>query len=648
GVLVYPSRDFVFENVTSVSHENSHERIQVLYRVLKGDYDAVVTVPDAVMQYTMPPEELSRLVLTVKVGNVYDVPALCAALEAGGFVRSDLVEGPGQYAVHGGVLDVFSVQYPNPVRIDFFGDEVDSIGFFDRYTQRRVESAKECEILPCSEFVLGPETRERLSEEIGVLLQGEISMEKYRTRLEEDRENLLSGGTVSYPDRFVPLIYPERFCLPYAMKNSLQVLFDSKRLTDRAEGFYGETAGVCESLAERGLMRLKTGLPLCDADGFCTCFRSASVIVDSFRRTGTRFQAKTQCALSALPLNPVQERRNPVSDAVRPFVESGQTVAVLASGEFAASSLVRLLLEAGVPCVEKPSRLYEGMVNVFPETGEGIREGFSVPDAQFALFVEETDTFDYTSPRKRKSSAQTEKIRSYTDLTDGDLVVHVNHGIGRFSGIQTMTAAGVTRDFIKLIYADGGILYVPCEQMDLVSRYIGSDNAKLNKLGGSEWKRAKIRAKTSASAIAKDLIRLYAERRATDGYPFPADDEFQTVFESEFEYEETEGQIQSSAEVKQDMEQPYPMDRLLCGDVGFGKTEVALRAIFKCVFAGKQAAVLVPTTILALQHYQTITARFRNYPVDVGMVSRFVGKTQQKQTLDRLADGRLNVIIGTH
>lgn len=647
-VYVYPARDFVFENITSYSRENVHERLKVLSAVSGGEYDVVITVPDAVMQYTMPLERLRAGTMKIEKGASYDLMSLIASLESAGYQRFDLVEGPGQYSVHGGVLDVFSVQYPNPVRVDFFGDEADSIGFFDRYTQRTVETAGACEILPCEEFLTDREASGRIQDELSALLGGEIAMEKYVAQIREEMESLMSGKGPDYPDRYAALIYPEKFRLPCAMKDALPVLFDTKRLTDRAEMFFRETEGVCESLASRGLMRMKSGLPLCGDDDFCADFSGAGVLVDFFRRTGIRFRAKTECSIPSSPTDLFTAKKTSLPDFVGPYLADGETVAFLAPNDYALHSLGDQLRAQSVPVVESPERLYPGVVNLFAAPSEAVKEGFTVPSIRFTLLVEASDSYDYVAPKKRKSSSQTEKIKSYTDLSDGDLVVHVNHGIGRFAGIINMTAAGVTRDFIKLVYADGGILYVPCEQMDLVSRYVGSENASLNKLGGAEWKKAKIRARNSASLIAKDLIRLYAERRAIEGFAFPPDDEFQTVFESEFEYEETEGQIISAKEIKRDMERPYPMDRLLCGDVGFGKTEVALRAVFKCVFAGKQAAVLVPTTILALQHYQTISARFRNYPVEVAMVSRFVGKKEQKQALDRLASGSLNIIIGTH
>ena len=665
-VYVYPAKDFIFENITSYSRENEHERLRILSAVADGNYDAVVTVPDALMQFTLSPDGLKKRRVDLKIGESLDLEDLTRLLEENGYQRGELVEGPGQYAVHGGILDVFSPQYDYPVRADFFGDEIDRVAFFDRYTQRTVSEEQEACLLPCAELLADDEGRKRVAEEYRALSSFDFPLEKYREEIRQSAETLAETGRVTYPDRYAALLYPERFTLLDAMGDAVPVVFESKKVKERAEGFFRETYGVCESLAERGLLRLKSGLPFADADTLLDRFKAhpRTLLADLFPHTGIAFAAKTECTLSALPLDPLSERLQKIGRELASRLEESpeETVVFFASGDYAAEHFAEEadLETNGDPALKgrfilKPQSLRPGFVHILPAVTDALRGGFTLPSVRLTVLTEDADAYDYPARAggngrgKRKGLlAGTEKIRSYTDLTEGELVVHVNHGIGRFVGIQTMTAAGVTRDFIKLVYADGGILYVPCDQMDLVSRYVGSDAAKLNKLGGSEWKKAKIRAKTSASSIAKDLIRLYAERMNRPGFAFPPDDAFQTVFESEFEYEETEGQEQASKEIKADMERPCPMDRLLCGDVGFGKTEVALRAAFKCVFAGKQVAILAPTTILSLQHFQTVTARFRGYPVEIGMLSRFVPRGQQQRYIEDLAKGKLNIVIGTH
>lgn len=649
-VLVYPARDFVFESVAASSHEWEHERLRVLKSVGDGAFDVIVTVPDALMQYTVPLPVLEQQTVSVERGAVLSEQVLCARLEQMGYARTEVVEGIGQYAVRGGIVDVFTPQYREPLRIDFFGDEVDLIGFFDTVDQRTTDNTLSAQIIPCTELTVDGSAYERIATELKALLKNFAGEEKYREQLRREAEAAENGEKLSFADRYYPLLYGREYSLLDALgRDCLTVVMDSKRVLERAKGFYGEISGVLTHLAELRLCRLKAGLPLMDSALFVASMPKKTVLADLFAGAGAVFGCETSYTLQTKSVAGFGNNLTLLTDETTSYAKAKREVLFLTAGDRAAANLQELLASRDVPAVLYDGSLHGGVICIRAVEPISLPRGFELPNAGFVLLSDTSgDVEGLRRKRRRTGVRKAERIASYADLNVGDLVVHVNHGIGRYVGIQNLTSDGVSRDFIKIVYADNGALYVPCNQLDLVSKYIGDENTRLSKLGGAEWKKAKLRAKAAAADIAKDLIRLYAERRAKEGFAFPADDDLQEEFEQSFEYEDTPGQSVAAREIKSDMERPFPMDRLLCGDVGFGKTEVALRAVFKCVFAGKQAAILVPTTILAAQHYQTVLSRFRGYPVEVGVLSRFVPRKAQQETLEKLKNGKLNIVIGTH
>lgn len=649
-VLVYPVRDFVFENMTAYSHEWEHERLNVLKSVCDGAYDIIIAVPDALMQYTVPAAHLQKHTVKLKLGDACSVDELCKKLEAMGYTRTEIVEGAGQFSLRGGIVDVFTPQYRDPLRIDFFGDEVDLIGYFDTVDQRTVDNAVSAEIIPCTELMPDENSYLRLEKEISALLKGFSGEEKFRDQLKKEAETVSCRGKLPFADRYYSLIYRREYSLTDALgKDCLTVVLDSRRVMDRAKGYVTETTGVLTRLAEKHLCRLSSGLPMMDDALFSASLPGQIVLSDPFSHSDALFGEGETYTVETRNAANYGNRFDLLCEDVGALCDAKNEVLFLTSGERPAANLLSVLEEDNIRAFRYGGTLHQGAVAVFVGETELTPRGFQLPSACFALLTDTSMGTDHVPHRKKRPvSRKAERIASYADLAVGDLVVHVNHGIGKYMGIRTLTTDGVTKDCITLIYTDGKI-YVPCNQLDLVSKYVGGDeHTKLSKLGGAEWKKAKLRAKAAASDIAKDLIRLYAERRARAGFAFPEDEDLQQEFEGCFEYEDTEGQAIASREIKADMQKPYPMDRLLCGDVGFGKTEVALRAAFKCVFAGKQAAILVPTTILASQHYQTLLARFRGYPVEIGVLSRFVPKKTQTEYLARLKEGKLDVIVGTH
>ncbi len=650
-VLIYPARDFVFENVTAYSREWEHERLLVQDAVMRGEYDVIVTVPDALMQYTMPKEVFKENCFELSRGTTADQKSICMKLDNMGYIRSDIVEGIGQYSVRGGIVDIFSPNYRFPVRIDFWGDEVDLIGHFDIVSQRRTENSESVRIIPCNELIASENSKLLIRREINNLISSFVGPEKRRQTLLSERDAVENGTKNLFADKYYSLIYPQNETLLDSLHDTVNFVFETKRIAERAKGFEESNNGIIETLTANGMCRMKSCRPFCSSNHFLSSLGKNTVALDLFHNSGNVIGAVSNYTITTKSTMQFTEKTDVFLEDIESYIAASRKILMLCSGEHAVNVMLDLLCDEGISAYTYNGVLYECRVAVANCENDCIKRGFELPKGGFVLL---TDYMAMRSrdeiKRKRRPAKVTkaEKITSYADLSIGDLVVHVNHGIGRYEGIKNLTSQGVSRDYIKIVYADGGILYVPCDQLDLVSKYIGAEGTKLSKMGGAEWKRAKSRAKAAASNIAKELIKLYAERRSMQGYSFPPDDELQDEFEAGFEFAETDGQSRAAYEIKRDMENSYPMDRLLCGDVGFGKTEVSLRAVFKCVFSGKQAAILVPTTILSFQHYQTVLARFRGYPVRVGMLSRFVSQKEQAEIIAGLKNGTVDIVIGTH
>ena len=650
-VLFYPSRDFVFETVTAYSREWEHERLSVQHAVINGDYDVVVTVPDALMQYIMPVETMKENSFVLARGGIADQSDICKRLERMGYTRTDVVEGIGQFSVRGGILDVFSPNYTYPARVDFWGDEVDLIGLFDIVSQRRTENLDSVSIIPCKEIIVDEFANLAVKREIKSLISSYVGVEKRRQLLLNELECIENVNKNIFADKYYSLIYEENPTLLDIAPDSIKFIFESNRVHDRAKGFASSNDGIVEALAANGLCRMKNCRPYCSNEELFAAFGKNTFAIDMFQNSGNLISAIASYNITTKTTLQMTEKPEVLIEDIESYISASRKIMLLCSGDHAASSMIDMLVDENIPAYPYSETLYECRVAVVNCNSDHIKNGFELPKSGFVLLTDYMSGRPREELRKKRRSTKVskgEKIASYADLTPGDLVVHVNHGIGRYDGIKNLTSQGVSRDYIKIVYSDNGILYVPCDQLDMVSKYIGAENTKLSKMGGAEWKRAKARAKASASDIAKELIKLYAERRSIEGFAFPPDDELQDEFEAGFEYTETDGQNQAAKEIKRDMENSYPMDRLLCGDVGFGKTEVSLRAVFKCVFSGKQAAILVPTTILSFQHYRTIQARFRGYPVKIGMLSRFVSAKEQQETIRGLKDGTIDIVVGTH
>ncbi len=657
--VILLSREWQLRPGAVASREWERSRLAALYDMARGEAAVVVATADALMQRTLPPKLLNSLAVTLKTGGRADLKVLAESLLSAGYTRCDQVEGVGQFALRGGILDVFSPLMDQPVRCEFFDDEIDSMGSFDPATQRRTANVTSALLLPAAEVLPSavPGGAADLAERL--LRLAEKLEKKPRTvetaaQLREDAQRLQNGAEVGGLDRYLAAVYPKAAAgVHYLPAESLVFLCESGRVDERVKNTLLQNKQDVEALLEAGVMAGEYGKLLLSAEELYTALEDHPVVMMESLPTSRRpLVPRGLLGMTARQLSSYGGSLETAVTDLEHYRGSGSAVLVLCGGESRANNLQRLLEERRIPAVLDLKNA--GM----PEPGEvrismgALSAGCEWPTIHLAVLTEGQLTGTVRKRAKLKKESSRQKIQSYTDLSPGDLVVHVHHGVGRFAGIQRMPVDGVEKDYIKIDYAGGDCLYVPVTQLDQVSKYIGGgedqERARLNKLGGTEWAKQKTRAKKAAKDLAKGLTQLYAERQKRPGFAFSPDSPWQQEFEEAFPYAETDDQLRAIAEIKADMERPRPMDRLLCGDVGYGKTEVALRAVMKCVLDGKQAAILVPTTVLAQQHYATAVGRFRDFPVKIEVLSRFTTAKEQKRILSAARSGGVDLLIGTH
>ena len=659
-VPVLAARSFLFHNIATVSRQWEHRRLRLLYRLTRGEVPCLVATVEALLQRTLPPEALERACAALAVGQTADLEELTAHLTEAGYVRCEQVEGPGQFALRGGILDVYSPAMEAPVRAEFFGDEVDALGIFDPVTQRRTANVEQAVLLPAAETLphLAPGGLAGLLKQLDQRSAAAVrdGLEELAATLRQDREALEEGRSFPAADRYLPLIYPELATAADYLPYDACVLFsESSRVGERAKTWQWQLEEDVKTLLERGELDGACGALSRSYDQLCRRLEDFPfAYLDSFALSA--YPAAPRCVLSlmAKQLPSFGASLETAVQDLSHYQSAGFSVLVLVSSEQRALNLQTLLRE------QKVKAGVDFALKALPRPGQilltvgGLSGGMEYPGLKLAVITEGQSGGVRKRPRPvKKEATNRQKLKSYADLSPGDLVVHEHHGVGRYVGMVKMPADGIEKDYVKIAYAGTDVLYVPATQLDLVSKYIGGgedaqETKKLSKLGGTDWERAKTKAKKAVADLAKGLIQLYAQRQRQPGFAFSPDSPWQREFEEQFEYSETDDQLRCIGEIKRDMERPVPMDRLLCGDVGYGKTEVAFRAMMKCVLDGKQAAILVPTTVLARQHYLTALRRFAKYPVNIDVVSRFRTPAQMKETLRRVEEGRVDILIGTH
>ena len=653
------AREWQFRPNAVSSREWERSRLAALYQMAAGNAPIVVATVDALLARTMPPHRLAELSVTLETGGRADLKELTDRLLQAGYSRCDQVEGVGQFALRGGILDVFSPLMEQPVRCEFFDDEIDSLGLFDPGTQRRTENVSAALLLPAAEVLPGltPGGLTHLAEQIeklAVKYAKKENGEKIAQTLRGDAERFRNGAEVNGLDRYLGLIYPDAAGgADYLPPDAVVFLCEGGRVEQRVKTVLLQLHQDTEALMEAGLMVGDAAEVCLSGEAlFAQLADFPVVMLDALPTSRHPLKPRGLLAINARQLSSYGGSLETAVTDLEHYRNTGSAVLVLCGGEVRAKNLLRLLEERGIPAA------LDLKGTAMPKPGElritvgALSAGCEWPALKLAVLTEGQLTAPTQKKLKLKKDSNRQKLQSYTDLSPGDLVVHVHHGIGRFVGIQRMPVDGVEKDYIKIDYAGGDCLYVPVTQLDLVSKYIGGgedqERTRLNKLGGMEWAKQKTKARKAAKDLAAGLTKLYAERQRRPGFAFSPDSPWQTEFEEAFPYAETGDQLQAIADIKKDMEKSRPMDRLLCGDVGYGKTEVALRAIMKCILDGKQAAILVPTTVLAQQHYATACGRFKDFPVKIEVLSRFTTAKEQKRILEAARTGGLDLLIGTH
>ena len=662
----YKPRELVFHNV-SASHDIDRERLLVLSGIADGSLDVVVTTPKAALGYTMPADILADSSLSLHLGDEISPARLAEKLVSMGFASVESVESRGQFAKRGGIVDFWGADTDSPCRVEFFGDEVDRLAFFDPISQRALSQVDAISLLPAREVIVDASAKERIRAEIEKLLKSKSISDEMREKLEKELAVVKSGVDLDSRDKYLGLVYENSSCLfdHYSIEKApVTFVVGTNGCRENAEKGLEKLVSDREGMISLGSVSAKAAKYSADLNYYRDALaRGVCVHVNSFAGgVGTEklaglfgFRSRRTVSYGGAG------NATMLTEDLLSLRKGMYRTLILCDNAQGAESLVDALGASDIFAHNVAGRddfdigaAAGGEIFV----GVGAYEGFDLLGPKIAVLSMSVDKGKAIMQHRRRQrvlkrvGGAGKKIMSHADLSVGDYVVHANYGIGLFEGIETVTVDGVTKDYITIRYAGTDKLFVPCDRLEMIGKYIGDrakdGTVKLSEMGGGGWQRTKSRAKAAVKDIAKKLIDLYAERQRTPGYAFPKDSELEAEFDAEFEYEETDSQLVAINEIKADMMKSVPMNRLLCGDVGFGKTEVALRAAFKAILGGKQVALLVPTTILALQHYQTALSRMRGYGVSVEMLSRFKKPKERAEIIAKTAKGSVDLLIGTH
>lgn len=661
NVYYFPSKEVVFYNVYAISGDIRWERLKIIKEMLSAGKKIIVTSIDALAPLYTPVELYRKYNFKIAVGDTISLQEIAQRLIHCGYERMEMVDGKGQFSIRGGIMDVFPPISSVPYRIELFGDEVDSIRSFNTESQRSIDKVDEIEIFPAKEIVLEKENIEEgynliekdLTDRLAKFdkKKDKEACEKIQALTKANLEALKENWSFETIDSFVPYFYDNTSDFFDYIGDSIIIVDDAQRCRGKLDSLYFEFNDTYISLLQRGDVLPLQGRLLMDKDVLINKLKGSKAIgLSAMERTQDIIVPVTTAAFSQITLHNYHGQLDMLIDDIKNKKSKGFRTLILSGTRPRGERLVSTLKERGIESIYRDivGDIQEGEVVI---TFGNQLKAYEYPELKVCV-ISDKEVFGES---KRKAGRKVpkkgvSKIKSFTDLKLGDYVVHTNHGIGIYKGIKQLEVQGLKRDFLEITYDSDDKLYVPVEQLDIVQKYIGSEGKapKISKLGGNEWAKAKAKVRKSINEIAEDLVKLYASRSMVKGYRFSNDTVWQEQFEEEFPYEETPDQVSSLQEIKGDMESDKPMDRLLCGDVGYGKTEVALRAAFKAVMDGKQVALLVPTTILAEQHYNNMIKRFSDFPVKVDMISRFRTSAQVKDTLKAIRDGSVDILVGTH
>ena len=665
NTYLYPAKDLIFYQADVHGNLQTKERIRALKPLLLSEAATIITTFDALMNHVVPLSVLKDAIVTISENDTVDSTGIASDLTALGYERNYQVENEGQFSVRGGIIDVFPLTEENPIRIELWGDEVDSIRRFDIMTQRSLEKIESITLLPAAEAIL---TQEEAEAGIGKILEMAKKQEaafrkkmlteeafRIRSSCEGFCEQLREyGATGCNLESYLSFFYEDHGSLLdyFDPQNTLLVLDEPARLYEKAQFVETEFADSMEMRLKKGhVLKEQVDLLYSKEEIFAKAEGCHTLALSMLQARHGLYEAKSKHVILAKAMNTYNNSFSALVTDLKRYQKNRYRVLLLSASRTRAARLCDDLMENGLSAFfteDLDRAISEGEIML---SHGRIRQGFEYPLLKFVV-ISESDIFTVGRQKRqlRKKFTGGQKIRDFAELNVGDYVVHEVHGLGIYRGIEQVCLDKVTKDYMKIEYRDGGNLYIPATALDSIQKYSSGESArpKINKLGGSEWIKTKSRVRTAVDIIANDLVELYAARQKKAGYEFSPDTVWQTEFEERFPFEETQDQLLAIEDTKRDMQSTKIMDRLICGDVGYGKTEIAIRAAFKAVQDGKQVAYMVPTTILAQQHYQTFLQRMKDYPVRIDMLSRFRTPSEQKKTIADLHKGMVDIVIGTH
>lgn len=663
NVYIYPAKDALFYYADVHGNATARKRLEIIKRINEGERSVIITTVDGLMDKIPSIEEVAGGVVEFAVGDSVNITGLKRRLSALGYENMPLVEGQGQFCVRGGIIDIFPITEECPYRIELWGDEIDSIRSFDAETQRSIEEVKQFAVYPASEYVM---TKERIAAGLKKIQNehkkcARIFKEAFKTEqyarlnksVEAMKEELEEFNSAMGLDSLVTYFYDNTVSfLDYIPKDSFVFIDEPDKVKERARVYAAEFAMSMDSRLSGGYILPGQADVLYDDGNICGRLAlRKTILLSELYSTQKSFDEKTQILFESRGLVSYNNSFENLMADIGKWRSNDNKILIISPSATRGKRIAANLNDNEIPAFFSQDRNRILKPKEVMITTGSIEEGYEIKSSKL-IVISESDIFSQGKERKRKklSKYQGEHINALDEISVGDYVVHERHGIGVYRGIEKVETEGRLKDYINIEYADGGKLFIPVEQLEMIGKYAGKEAAKpkLNKLGGAEWSKVRQRVKLHVDDIAAELIDLYAARSSQKGHAYAADSIWQREFEELFPYEETPDQKRAIEETKRDMESDKIMDRLICGDVGFGKTEVAIRAAFKAVQDSRQVAYLVPTTILAQQHYETFVSRMKNYPVNIKMLSRFCTPKEIRETLAGMKNGTVDIVIGTH
>ncbi len=661
-VLYFPPKETMLYNVEARSNDIVYQRVKTLLRCMEGDYRVLVLPAEALIQMISPRDLFINGIMNFELGGQVKLEELISNLVLYGYERVEIVEGKAQFAIRGGIIDIFAVNNDQPLRIELFDTEVDSIRYFDAATQRSTNAINSCIVAPARDVIYKDGSKDGIIARIKKDLKDYVNKLNKKGnneaagnitgRVHEDIDNLMEHHYFAGIDRYLPYILENpQSILDYINNDSVVILDETIRITQRIENVLLEQDELAKSLLEKGTMLPGAVKWTHDFEAIMDRIKAfKAVTLAAISSNNALLRPAMQISVPCRSGNSYQNHIELLVNDIQQLKEKNYKIIVLSGPSGRGHRLVETLATNDIMSnyAERYDReVKEGEVVI---SHGSLQKGFEYPTAGFVVISDKEVFGQDKRIKKAKSKHDGKKIKAFSDLNVGDFVVHQAHGIGQYIGIEKLVVGEIKRDYLKIRYQEGAFLYIPTNQLDLIQKYIGTEGKapKVNKLGGTDWAKTKSRVKESLRELAGELIKLYARRQAEVGHSFTADTVWQRQFEELFPYDETDDQLKCIDEIKKDMESPRLMDRLLCGDVGYGKTEVAIRAVFKAVMDGKQVAYLVPTTILAQQIYENFKKRMSDFPVTVDVMSRFRTATEQKKIVKSVKIGNIDILVGTH